>query len=669
MVFPNLFNIFKGLFVQHIPQIHLMSQQNNVNPKIATIPQQAAVSNGLGKNGLFRRAVPVSFNTMPAQLKDDDKEKLVQKKQLGIIQRKTGAEEDSLQMKQLLQFKEVGEEELVQKKPYQLKQDTLQNKTAHEKEEPLQKKPFQLAERNAQARSNINAGNSSLPGNLKAGVEALSGIAMDDVKVHYNSNKPAQLQALAYAQGTDIHIGPGQEKHLPHEAWHVLQQKQGRVKPTMQMKGGVPVNDDKELEHEADVMGEEATRPLQPNIQADTATMQRKLARGFAKPPLIFQRRISEDERNKILSPGGKKLDDSVIAAHTKILGKGALAKNLEGVAGVQETAMYKTYGKEESIQVETDIWDGMDVRENEKVSFDNYYSEHVWIMGVNYKDANLVTFNASQVIEHQRKEAGVPSGPHYVVRKNIVNNRTIDFAAQVRKNQAVSVEITGTHFTDFFTDTDNGKHTVRILQDNGLEAVYAQVLGTQESPTIIIEAQPATGANEAWNDVLNAKKKAPGDKKPERKEARADNLDERKQAWPGRSSEVVQDLSGMIEVPVNRRAKKKCYITTACVERMGLPDDCEELTYLRGFRDGFLMEKPNGPAMIELYYQHSPEIVNAIRRRDDEDDILKKLYGVICNCVKAIKQGDNDYAYNTYCNMVMQLKEEFIPEVQLPVI
>lgn len=59
---------------------------------------------------------------------------------------------------------------------------------------------------------------------------------MKDVKVNYNSDKPAQLQAHAYAQGNEIHIAPGQEKHLPHEAWHVAQQKQGRVKPTLQMK-------------------------------------------------------------------------------------------------------------------------------------------------------------------------------------------------------------------------------------------------------------------------------------------------------------------------------------------------------------------------------------------------------------------------------------------------
>ncbi len=100
--------------------------------------------------------------------------------------------------------------------------------------------------------------NTGLPDNLKSGIENLSGHSMNDVKVHYNSDKPAQLQAHAYAQGTDIHLASGQEKHLPHEAWHVVQQKQGRVKPTVQLKRGVPCNDDEGLEKEADVMGAKA---------------------------------------------------------------------------------------------------------------------------------------------------------------------------------------------------------------------------------------------------------------------------------------------------------------------------------------------------------------------------------------------------------------------------
>ncbi|WP_231501993.1 DUF4157 domain-containing protein [Herbaspirillum sp. RV1423] len=83
---------------------------------------------------------------------------------------------------------------------------------------------------------------------------------MDHVKVHYNSSEPAQLNAHAYAQGSDIHVAPGQEQHLPHEAWHVVQQAQGRVQPTRQMKQGVPVNDDAGLEAEADTMGAMALR-------------------------------------------------------------------------------------------------------------------------------------------------------------------------------------------------------------------------------------------------------------------------------------------------------------------------------------------------------------------------------------------------------------------------
>ena len=101
--------------------------------------------------------------------------------------------------------------------------------------------------------------NTGMPDNLKAGIESLSGFSMDDVRVHYNSSKPATVQALAYTQGTDIHVAPGQEKYLPHEAWHVAQQMAGRVSPTTNING-MPVNDNAALEHEADVMGEKAVQ-------------------------------------------------------------------------------------------------------------------------------------------------------------------------------------------------------------------------------------------------------------------------------------------------------------------------------------------------------------------------------------------------------------------------
>lgn len=105
-----------------------------------------------------------------------------------------------------------------------------------------------------------------MPDQLKSGIETLSGVSLDGVQVHYNSPKPAQFQALAYTQGKTIHVGPGQKRHLPHEAWHVVQQSQGRVKPTMDLKGN-SVNDDPRLESEADLMGARASQLKASSIE------------------------------------------------------------------------------------------------------------------------------------------------------------------------------------------------------------------------------------------------------------------------------------------------------------------------------------------------------------------------------------------------------------------
>ena len=95
-----------------------------------------------------------------------------------------------------------------------------------------------------------------MPDHLKEGIEDLSGYSMDDMRMHYKSDKSA-TQALTYTQGTDIHVAPGQEQHPPHEAWHVAQQMSGRVEPTTEV-GGMPVNDNEDLEREADAMGARA---------------------------------------------------------------------------------------------------------------------------------------------------------------------------------------------------------------------------------------------------------------------------------------------------------------------------------------------------------------------------------------------------------------------------
>lgn len=184
----------------------------------------------------------------------DEEEALQPKSVPSLMQRAGMDEEDPLQGKFPLQRVDE-EEEALQPKSV----PSLIQRAGLDEEEPLQGKATPIQKKKNET---------GMPDHLKSGVENLSGLAMDDVRVHYNSAKPAAVQALAYAQGTEIHVGPGQEKHLAHEAWHVVQQKQGRVKPTVQL-AGTAVNDDKVLEQEADSMGARALNTSAPLEERD----------------------------------------------------------------------------------------------------------------------------------------------------------------------------------------------------------------------------------------------------------------------------------------------------------------------------------------------------------------------------------------------------------------
>lgn len=134
--------------------------------------------------------------------------------------------------------------------------------------------------------SNIKTGDkgsvenrTGLSDSLKGGLESLSGMDLSGVRVHRNSSKPARVNALAYTHGKNIYLGPGHEKHLPHEGWHVVQQMRGRVNPTTQVKG-MSINDDVGLEQEADVMGVKAMQklPISENSRKGTISESKAIA-------------------------------------------------------------------------------------------------------------------------------------------------------------------------------------------------------------------------------------------------------------------------------------------------------------------------------------------------------------------------------------------------------
>ncbi len=90
-----------------------------------------------------------------------------------------------------------------------------------------------------------------IPDSMKSRFEASSGFSFDDVRIHYNSPKPGDMGALAYTRGSQVYIAPGEEKHLPHELGHVVQQKRGIVPATVHVNG-LGVNDSLFMERQAD---------------------------------------------------------------------------------------------------------------------------------------------------------------------------------------------------------------------------------------------------------------------------------------------------------------------------------------------------------------------------------------------------------------------------------
>ncbi|HEX7288863.1 MAG TPA: DUF4157 domain-containing protein [Candidatus Angelobacter sp.] len=309
----------------------------------------------------------------------------------------------------------------------------LQGHAVQEKEN-LVSEPAAAAQR--------QVGQTSLPGALKTGIEGLSGLAMDDVEVHYNSPRPAQLHALAYAQGTDIHLAPGQEKHLPHEAWHIAQQKQGRVKPTMQMQG-TAINDDSTLEREADVMGTKASRARRSTQRQESGkTSVRASRQGMVQRTV----KVAGMEQTDV---------DALMTEMTKA-----------AAAQKDEATVAKLNALEPYIRRKLDQWVQPPQHGSRKAQFryyDSYYELALAVVGqvestdnrtrekqlaimtveskyINAQLKGVCTRLLGKIIKSEPLVKNMLQGPHGVYGKHFGLDPTLDLLAEAAMNDKVSV-------------------------------------------------------------------------------------------------------------------------------------------------------------------------------------------------------------------------------------
>lgn len=106
---------------------------------------------------------------------------------------------------------------------------------------------------------NRTRNNTGMPDWIKNNFEAVTSLSAENVRVRYNSPKPAQLEAKAFTNDSEIHVAPGAESSLFHELGH-LPRRRSQPIPVTGYVAGVPVNDNPDFEREADRVGERIRR-------------------------------------------------------------------------------------------------------------------------------------------------------------------------------------------------------------------------------------------------------------------------------------------------------------------------------------------------------------------------------------------------------------------------
>ena len=646
------------------------------------------------------------------------------------------------------------------------------------------------------------ANTTGLPDQLKSGIEHLSGYSMDDVKVHYNSSQPAQLQAHAYAQGTDIHVAPGQEKHLPHEAWHVVQQKQGRVKPTMQLKSKVNVNDDAGLEKEADVMGAKSLATAQR--KASGGLVEKRIA-GHAQPlQAVLNVAAFNATAGGAWGTTNKTLRKNTIidAAnnYNRLLNGNTQSQgDLNGLMEALDILEHKIYRW-------FDATKGNPMNGNHTAMFnlmDEVQAEHKQVVGMvvgnnrnlwvkdrggnSQRDIQALWTEITSgnghfnVVNTVADQMGLPQNipPQFLQQMRIelfasfarlmsrpqgikllmlfkngqARDKDLSFVLEPLYNLVLGGAMGPNRA--IATDDTNAKMTLHnnggIGKGNGSDAGIRFVPGMRDSsvmdrdvnnnpilsPTFVgfgheithsahyQNGSYASGLNMAGlpgayhNDLEEFMTITPSDEQatynsnavtgsfidPSTKNQvngnttfsriRAKNKgiptegDIRRehglsirhghtgtianpQLHPG-GLQTIPDTANwaaplhqaLAPPPVHNAPPQQqqgggCFLTTACTQARGLPDDCEELTVLRHFRDTYLLHKPDGKALVRLYYNVAPGIVSGIQSQPDAQRILDDIYKVIRKCVKLIGRDKLEETYLLYMRMVKKLQAQY---------
>jgi hypothetical protein len=132
---------------------------------------------------------------------------------------------------------------------------------------------------------------------------------------------------------------------------------------------------------------------------------------------------------------------------------------------------------------------------------------------------------------------------------------------------------------------------------------------------------------------------------------------------WGAEHRHEGRDEGSSSDSDSDDKSDSGCYLTTACVDVMGLSDDCFELGVLRRFRDRVLLPTCHGRKAVEEYYRIAPEIVKAVEEQegDNAQRVWHWVYNDIRRAVSLVLSGNFEEAFRHYQEMTLRLRKKYL--------
>ena len=102
------------------------------------------------------------------------------------------------------------------------------------------------------------------------------------------------------------------------------------------------------------------------------------------------------------------------------------------------------------------------------------------------------------------------------------------------------------------------------------------------------------------------------------------------------------------------------CYVTTACLDALGLSRDSLELRAMKVLTKEHILKSFSGKRDYVSYQRKGPAIVQAIESREDSQNIWEKTYGKLKDIANNIISGNYEKGHQMYKELILGLENQF---------